>query len=190
MIDFLLESPWSIAMIGAIVTAALLYGWMQTGHRSILLTSLGVVIATILLVATGLWIDTAREEVQRFVLDTARELETNQWQKVVAKIHPQAGGELQDAKSRLPSIRFRVARVKAIHRIEVQSNRAGRSAIIQMNAIIEAESDSRQGTIPRWVQLNLEESNGEWLIVAFEHREPHYQMLNEHGRQRLDDLRR
>jgi hypothetical protein len=151
--------------------------------------SLAAAAVTTLLVVASVWIDTDREVVRRFVFDTARELEQNQYEKVISKIHPLANAELADARARLPSVHFHTAKVKAIHNIDVTQHRTGRSATVRMNVYLEADSDGLQGRAPRWVQLVLEESDGQWKIVSFEHREPHYEMLNDRGRQRLPSFR-
>ncbi|MCU0707980.1 MAG: hypothetical protein MUF23_06795 [Pirellula sp.] len=186
MLEFLLERPVTIGLAGSILSIATFYAWVQSGLRPLFHTSIGLAVGTLALVLIGWFIDTDRDILRRFVYETAQELETNQHQKVAAKIHPQATGELQDAKLRLPDIRFSVARIKSIHGIEVTRHRTGVTATITMNVYIEVEYGDRGGKAPRWVQLILEQLDGEWRIVSFEQREPHYQMLNERGRRRLD----
>jgi hypothetical protein len=186
MIDYLLESPWQIGLLGAILTAVAIYGWLQSGDKRALWSSVAIAVVSIALVLISVFIDTDREIIRRFVFETAHELEQNQTEKVIAKIHPLANEGLLNARARLPSIRFLTAKVKTIHGIEVTSHRTGRSATVRMNVYVDAEYDGRQGRAPRWVQLVLEESEGRWMIVSFEQHEPHYEMLNERGRQQLD----
>lgn len=186
MLELLLESPVTIGLVGSILSIATFYAWVQSGSRPFLWTSIGLLLGTLALVLLSLVIDTDREVLRRFIYETARELESNQYQKVIAKIHPQATGELQDARVRLPEIRFTTARVKSIHKMDVTRHRTGVNATVTMNVYVEVEYGDRQGKAPRWIQLMLEQSQGKWKIVSFEHREPHYQMLNEEGRRRLD----
>jgi hypothetical protein len=186
MLELLLERPVTIGLIGSILSVATFYGWVQSGSRPLFRTSIGLAVGTVVLALIGWYIDTDKDILRRFVYETAQELEANQHQKVAAKIHPQATGELQDAKLRLPDIRFAVARIKSIHDIDVTRHRTGVTATITMNVYVEVAYGDRQGKAPRWVQLTLEQLDGEWRIVTFEQREPHYQMLNEQGRRRLD----
>jgi hypothetical protein len=55
-----------------------------------------------------------------------------------------------------------------------------------MNVYIEASYNAQQGQAPRWVQLTLEQTDGRWLMVDFQQREPHYQLLNQEGQARLN----
>jgi hypothetical protein len=189
MFDFVLESPVTILLVGAIVTGVTAYGALQTGNRLAWQGSATLGVLTIVLVALSLWIDTDREEVREFVLETARELEANESDKVIAKIHPQATHELLEARSRLASIQFNVAKIKTFHGIDVKSTPTGRTATVRMNAYIEAVYQGNRGSAPRWVQLSLEEQEGLWRIVALEQRAPHYESLNAEGRMRLNQYR-
>ncbi|MBU6236270.1 MAG: hypothetical protein KGQ51_00495 [Planctomycetes bacterium] len=186
MLEMLLESPVTIGAIGAIVAIATFYAWMQTGIKQLLPTSIAVAAATIMLVILSLMIDTDQEILRRYVYETASELEANQYQKVIAKIHPRAADSLQDARNRLPDIQFTAARIKTIHEISVTRHRTGSHATITMNVYIEASYNAQQGQAPRWVQLTLEQTDGRWLMVDFQQREPHYQLLNQEGQARLN----
>lgn len=186
MLELLFESPITIGIVGAIATVATLYAWFQNGNPILFRTGLGIFVLTLLLVALSLFVQTDSERVRQFVLQTADELESNQFQKVIAKIHPQASGELQDAKLRLPDIRFQTARVKSFHSIDINNHRTGKSATVSMNVYLDVAYGGMEGRAPRWVQLSLEESDGKWYIVGYEQREPHYHLLNPQGRQNLD----
>ena len=37
-------------------------------------------------------------------------------------------------------------------------------------------------------ELRTEQDHGKWFVVDYEHRDPHYEMLNRDGRERLDSL--
>ena len=188
MLEILLERPVMIGAIGAIITIATFYAWMQTGIKQLLPSSIALAIATVMLIVLSVTIETEQEILRRFVYETASELESNQHQKVIAKIHPQASENLQDARLRLPQIQFTAARIKTIHEIQLKRNRTGVNAIITMNAYIDASYGERAGRAPRWIQLTLEKTNDKWLMVDFQQREPHYEMLNSQGQSKLDRI--
>lgn len=188
MLEMLLEWPVTIGAVGATVAIATGYAWMQTGHKPLLLSAIAVSVVTAALVILSVLIDTDQEILRRYVYQTAAELESNQHQKVIDKIHPRASETLQDARLRLPQIQFTSARIKSIHEIRITRHRTGAQATITMNAYIEASYFDRQGRAPRWVQLTLEQSDGRWLMVDFQQRDPHYEMLNEEGRTRLNRI--
>jgi len=188
MLEMLLERPVAIGAIGTIAAIATFYAWMQTGVKQLLPTSIAMVVATVGLVILSLMIETDQEILRRYVYETAAELEANEYQKVISRIHPRAAESLQDARIRLPHIQFTAARIKSIHKISVKRHRTGAHATIAMNAYIEASYNAQQGRVPRWVQLTLEQSDGRWLMVDFQQRDPHYEMLNQEGQARLDHL--
>jgi hypothetical protein len=189
MWDVVLEQSITIGAVGTVVAIATFYAWMQTGLRYWMSASIAIAAGTAVLVAIGWWIETDRENLRRFVYETAVELESNQHQKVVSKIHPQATAPLQEARLRLPELRFTRARIKSIHQIEIARHRTGKSATIAMNVYVELEQGERRGSAPRAAQLTLEQWDGEWMIVDFQHNDPHYYMLNQQGRSRLDAFR-
>lgn len=190
MLDFLFESTLTIGSVGGFLAIAGFYAWIQTGLKSLLYSSIAVVLVTLLLVAVGIFVDTDREVLRRFVFETARELEANESQKVVAKIHPQASSELQEIRSLLPEIRFQAARVKAIHQIDIKRHRTGVNATITMNVYVEVEYGERRGRAPRAAKLTLEQVDGRWMIVDFEQDDPRYYLLNDQGRQRMRGMGR
>lgn len=189
MLDFLFESPLTIGLVGGVIAIAAFYAWIQTGLKPIFYASIAVVLITLLLVAIGIFVDTDREVLRRFVYETARELEANESQKVVAKIHPQASNELQEIRLRLPEIRFNAARIKGIHQIDIKRHRTGVIATITMNVYVEVEYGDRRGKAPRAAKLTLEQTDGRWMIVDFQQDDPRYYLLNDQGRQRMGGMR-
>jgi hypothetical protein len=189
MLDFLFESPLTIGSVGGVLSIAAFYFWIQTGLKPLLYSSIAVVLVTLLLVAVGIFVDTDREALRRFVFETASELEANESQKVVGKIHPQASNELQEIRRLLPEIRFQAARVKAIHQIDIKRHRTGVNATITMNVYVEVEYGDRRGRAPRAARLTLEQVDGRWMIVDFEQDDPRYYLLNDQGRQRMGGMR-
>jgi hypothetical protein len=188
MLEMLLESQVTIGAIGTIGAIATFYAWIHTGIKQLFPTSIVLAVATVALVTLSLMVDTDQEILRRYIYETAEELESNKYQNVISKIHPQATGVLQDARMRLPQIQFTAARIKSIHTIQVTRHPTGAHATITMNAYIEASYNGRRGRAPRWIQLTLERDNGQWMMVDFQEREPHYELLNESGRSRLDSI--
>lgn len=190
MYDFLFESPLYIGGLGLVVTILTAYGWLQTGNPIALRSAVGLLIATVVLVAVNLFVVTDREAIRQYLLDTAAELQRNEVAKVKTRIHPDATQMILNLMAELPSIRFTTVRIKSFHAIDLSPARNPSSVTVRMNAVVEGERLGQQGTVPRWVRVNLEKYQGQWKIVDYDHREPHYEMLNEEGRSRLDSYRR
>jgi hypothetical protein len=179
MLDVILESSVTIGLIGAVVAIAIFYAWLQTGLKQLFPTSLAIAAATAVLVVSGLMFESEREVLRRFVYETAGDLQSNAYQKVIAKIHPQASFELQEIRDRLSEVRFTAVRITAVHNIELTHHRTGGNAIISMSVYVEAEHQNGGGRSPRWVQLTLERLDGKWLIVDIEQRDPLYHLRDQ-----------
>jgi hypothetical protein len=179
MLDLLLESSLTIGVIGTVAAVATFFAWMQTGWKQLLLACIVVAMATPILVAVGMMFDSEREILRRFVYETAEELESNQYPKVVSKIHPQASVELQNIRDHLSEVRFLRVRVKSIQSADLTHHRTGVNARIAMNVYLEVEENFQRAGTPAWVQLILEQVDGKWLIVDIAYREAEEDLLHE-----------
>lgn len=190
MYEFLFESPLYLGGLGLVVTILTAYGWLQTGNPIALRSAVALFLVTIALVALNVFVVTDREAVRQYLLDTAAELQRNEVAKVTTRIHPDATQMVLDLQAQLPTIRFETVRIKSFHAFDFTPARNPSSVSVRMNAVVEGERLGQQGTVPRWVRVTLEKYQGQWKIVDYDHREPHYEMLNDEGRSRLDAYRR
>jgi hypothetical protein len=190
MYEFLFESPLYLGALGLVVTILTTYGWLQTGNPIALRSAVGLLLATVVLVALNVFVVTDREAIRQYLLDTAAELQRNDVAKVTSRIHPDASQMVFDLKAELPTIHFKTVRIKTFHAVDFTPTRNPSSVTVRMNAVVEGERLGLQGTVPRWVRVTLEKYQGQWKIVDYDHREPYYEMLNDEGRSRLDSYRR
>lgn len=190
MFDWLFENTWIVGGLGVFAVGLAVFAWIQTGHSWALRTAVGLGVLTVLLVAMNLWVETEREELLRTLYGLADDLQANRTDRVLAQIHPEASPQLSHYRDRLRDVRFHYARIKTIHGIEIGPSRTPRTAVVRLNAVVEAEQSGLRGTVPRWVRLRFEKEKGKWWIVDCEDREPQYEMLNQQGRDRLDSFRR
>jgi len=179
MLDLLFESSLTIGMIGTVIAVATFFAWMQTGLKQLLFACILVAVVTPILVAVGMMFDSEREILRRFVYETAEELESNQYQKVVSKIHPQASVEMQNIRDHLSEVRFLRVRVKSIQSAELTHHRTGVNARIAMYVYLEVEDNFQRAGTPAWAQLILEQVDGKWLMVDLAYREAEEDLLNE-----------
>lgn len=190
MSNLFFESPWLIGGIGFALVLLAAYLWLQSGQAIALRVAGGFVALTLLLVGINVWIDTEQEVVRRTLYQLAADLQANRFDKVSEHVHPDASSELLNLRDQVQSVRFTTARIKTIHGIMFGPSKNPRTAVVRMNVVVSGDFSGIQGTWPRWVQFNLEQVGGKWLIVDYDHREPHYEMLNQDGRNRLDSFRR
>lgn len=177
MISIFFEQPWIIGAIGTVLTVLTFYGWTQTGNSIAFKTALGFAVGSILIVFLNLWIVTDSEQVRTWLVNVAGELQSNQYDRVLARISPDRSERVASAADRLKTVRFTVAKITKIHSVVVDTKGTRTTAHVRMNAFVEAESGGMSGKIPRWVGLTLEKNGKEWLITDFEEREAQYEFM-------------
>jgi hypothetical protein len=170
MPTLLVEQPWIIGTIGTVLSLLTLFGWLQTGNSVALKAGVGLGVATILILMFNIWTVTDAEVLQVWVSDVAAELQGNQVDKVLARIHPEASDRV--------AIKFTSMRVTKIHSIDVKNRGASKSAMIRMNVFAEGNIGGMEGKVPRWISLSLEKVGDKWLVADIEERDPLYEFRN------------
>ena len=177
MFTVLFEQPWTVGVIGTILTILTFYGWTQTGNSIAFKTAIGFAIASLLLLFVNLWVVTDAEQVRIWLVEVADEVQANQYDKVLKRISPDRSDRVDQTAERMKSVKFIVARVTKIHSVKVDYRGAYPTAVVRMNAFVEAESSGMSGKVPRWVGLTLEKRNNAWLIDDFEDHDPQYEFM-------------
>lgn len=177
MPTFLFEQPWIVGVIGAVLTAVSVFGWIQTGNKIGLQSGIGIAIVTIVLLLLNLTVETDREFLRRWVLDAAAELQNNEHEKIAKRIHPSPSDRVLSQVRMLPSVKLDVVRVSKIHSIEVETKRSPPQAFIRMNVFVQGESHNSSGKAPIWVGLTLEKVQDEWLVVDYEQKDPQHEFM-------------
>ena len=178
MSTLLFEQPWIIGVLGAIVTGATLFGWLQSGNPIALRSAAGFLVATVLLVLMNVWVVTEQEILRSWLSETALELEQNQVDKVLKKIHPEASERVASRASMLKNIKFSSVRITKIHGIDLKSTRSSNQAIIRMNVFAEGEINHAAGKVPRWIGLTLEKTDGIWMVADVEEKDPLHEFMD------------
>ena len=178
MIPLLFEQPWLIGTIGTVVTVLTFYGWTQTGNSIAFKASLGLALISIILVLVNVGIVTDSERVRVWLADAASELQSNQYDRVRKRISPNHSERVESTAQRMQTVKFSVARITRIHSIAIDYRTSIPTALVRMNAFVEAESSGVVGRVPRWVGLELEKRGDEWLITDFEDREAQHEFIH------------
>jgi Cu/Ag efflux protein CusF len=181
MTSLLFEQPWIIGAIGAILAIVTFYGWIQTGNSIAFKSGWILLIVTILLIALNVSIVTSGEEVRTWLKETAAELQANQYEKVLARIHPEASAHVQSNRAQVKLIRFESVKITQIHRVEVVTKYGLPRATAQMNVVVDGTFREIAGKTARWISLTLEKVNGKWLVLEMEEREPQHEFMNSDG---------
>jgi hypothetical protein len=190
MQEYLLESPWIIGCLGSFLSGVLAYAWLESGRSALWKWSLGTALATLLLLLVNIGIKTDREVLRQFMTEIAADLEANRFKEVTACVHPDASESLRSLKNQLETVQFESVRITKIHGVDLGKMKNPKTASIRMNVFVRASRDGNSGSIPRWVKVHLEQEKGKWMVVDYEHRDPHYEMLNRDAQDRMDSIYR
>jgi len=178
MPTLLFEQPWIIGVLGAIVTAATFFGWLQSGNPIAFRSACGFLVTTVLMVLLNCWVVTEQEIIQSWLGETATELESNQFEQVLKRIHPEASERVSSRTRMLKNIKFSSVRITKIHGIDIKSTRNSTQAVIRMNVFAEGEMNRATGKIPRWIGLTLEKSNGKWMVADIQEKDPLHEFMD------------
>lgn len=189
MQTLLFEQPWMIGAIGAILSLVTFFGWTQTGNSIAFKTACGLVATTILLVLLNVWVVSDREIVHQWLMETADEVQTNQIEKVLKRIHPESSDRVANSAEQLKVITFSVLRITRIHSIEIQTKRQTKKALVRMNVFSEGAIRGFEGKLSLWIGLTLEQVGNEWLVTDIEERDPQHEFMNASEDSTLSNLR-
>ena len=177
MIQLIAESPLIVAMMLGVLAAGLLYGWLQTGRKPLVIS--GVLIAClipVLWIVAENWV-TDREQIEQLIFQTADAVEANDHDRAVAVIGDDA--TRRQALAELPNWVFSQADVGSIRSIRIIENTQPLQADVDM--IVKVELSSKRGAMqnmrfPRRLMLTLEKRgtssdavNGGWVVTKYQH---------------------
>ncbi len=172
MVQFVLESPLSIGIVGLCCAFLAGFVWTQTGNKLAAATAGVLALLTLGLVALSVSVETDQERITHMLSDVARALERNDRDYVLSYIHPQAASTVQRAQTELPRYDFTEARVTRIKSITVDASRKPETAVAEFNVVVALALEGYSGKVPRFVKLYLAKQNDRWLVRDYEHAEP------------------
>ncbi len=177
MIRLLAESPLMVALMLGVLAAALIYGWLQSGRKQLVIA--GLIVACLIPIAwivSENWV-TDREQIEQLIYQTADAVEANDHERAVAVIGDEA--TRQQALSELPQWEFTQADVGRIRSIRIIEDTLPIQADVDMTVKVEVSS-KRGGLqslrVPRRLLLTFEKREakanqvgGGWVVTKYEH---------------------
>ena len=167
----LAEQPLLISLMVGLIGGALLYGWTQTGKRTVAIAGL-----VFLLLVPVVWIVssmmvTDREQIEAIIYEAAAAVEANDHEVALKHIgDPKAKAQ---AARELPNYIFSLARVNRIRSIMFIEGSYPPQADVDMSVKVDVSSKSggiRDVRVPRRLLLQFEkDSDDQWKIVKYEH---------------------
>lgn len=171
---WLVEEPNYILGLGALLLAVLVAAFVQTQRKVILYGMAATALVTLLLFGIERMVVTERELVRAALYEAAAALQANDRDALLALVADDSPKRDELARY-LGLIEVRRASIKNNLTIEINAKPRRPTAIAKFNAVIEA--NLREGTgagmYPRFLIIRLRKEGDRWLILDYEHRDPH-----------------
>jgi hypothetical protein len=172
-----LDQPLYIVIIGIVLGVIVGGAWTASGRKELLAALVAVAVFTTIWLVVERMVVTDQEAIRATLLEIARDVQSNDVQRVlkhVAKANPKIAA---DAQKELPNYDFDECRVTKVHVVDVDASAEPRSAVVEFNVV--ASGTFRQGslevsdTVPRWIQLQMvREDDGKWRVQSYRHESP------------------
>lgn len=166
---FFFENPLWLGICGAFVTIVALVLWMQTRARSAAVTAFVACLLTILLVLVSQRVETDREKLIRTIHEVADAVESNDLERVLRHVAPNAQQGLTRARQELPQYTFREARMTRLKSLLVNRSSTPPTAVAEFSVIVDVGAGGSGTRIPRFVKAYFVEDAGRWLVRDYEH---------------------
>jgi hypothetical protein len=172
---WLLESPWTIGLTGIAAAAICGYGWIQTGKRELLFTFFGIIAASATLLLVERWWVTDKEAIQATIREIARDVESNDFNKMVRHFHSAASEIREQARGEVGNYHFKSISVKSNFEIKLEPKHQPPKAIAGFNAVAVVTIHSlgdQEMTVARHVEFLMykDSADGKWKIAGYGHR--------------------
>jgi hypothetical protein len=185
------DQPLYIVVIGIVLGVIVGALWTASGRQE-WLYALGAVVAfTLVWLLVERLVVTDREAIRATLLEIARDVQSNDVERVVkhvAKANPEL---VARAQGEMPNYKFSECRITKVHLTDIDASTEPRSAVVEFNVV--ATGTFRQGsieitdTVPRWVKLQfVREEDGQWRVQNYDHAPPQQFLFG----QPLDELER
>ena len=181
---WLLEQPLYIVVMG-IVLGILAGGCWTISNRKEFLYVLGAVVAfTVIALVVERLVVTDAEAIRSTLNEIARDVQSNDHQRLVEHISQANPSLAQEAAAVMPNYKFTECRVTKIHGTDVDASSEPRSAKVQFNVLVAGSfrqgGMEASGTYGRWVELHMvKEPDGRWRVQAYDHRPPQQFMFGQ-----------
>lgn len=172
---WLMENPWMIGLTGAAAAVLCGYGWIQSGRREVLYAFFGILAASIALLALERWWVTDGEAIQQTIRQIARDVESNDFNRMVKHFHSTASEIREQARSEVGGYHFKSISVKSNFDIKLEPKHQPPKAIAGFNAVAVVTIHSlgdQEMTVARYVEFLMykDTADGKWKVAGYGHK--------------------
>lgn len=174
MIMLALATQWLVAGAAFLVAVVLLFGWLKTGRKALLIAVIVVAAGGIGTLAAAALIVTDEERIENEIFGVAKDVERNDVEAVLGHVHPDADAIVREAKRRLPDYQFDGVLVR-FRRVEIDETKSPRTAAAHFIVTVSGTAKSSGTPIPRgakgYFEVELVEQGDRWLIRDYQLRD-------------------
>jgi hypothetical protein len=172
-----LDRPEYIVIIGIVLGVIIGGLWTASGRKELLFGLVAVALFTTIWLVVERLVVTDQEAIRATLYEIARDVQSNDVQRVTRHVAKSNQSLVTRAKNELPNYDFEECRVTKVHLTDVDAGAEPRSAVVEFNVV--ATGTFRQGsieisdTVPRWIQLQMvREEDGKWRVQNYRHDAP------------------
>ncbi len=174
MVEFVLENPLGVGIVGGILTAVAIQWWFSTGSREAIPIAIAITLFSLVLVGVGFLIETEQELLRKMLFQTANDLQYNRKAELVNAMYRHPSERVIAAKRYIEegAYTFDAASIKKLHSIEFSGPESARRAIVKMNVYVEGRFEGYLAKVPQYVEVTLYRVGDHWLVYDFTHDQP------------------
>ena len=173
--NWLLEQPLPIALVGGLLVAGCLAAVVQTGSVRFFYAAGGCLLLTVVLLVIESQVVTPYEEIEQTLQTIARDLETNDPPRVLAHLARSATTLRSQAESALRRVEIQRVAVKNNLQVDFQPADQPQRATARFNAVI-VGSERRGGvtnqSAPWYFVVDFVREEGNWRITNYQRQSP------------------
>lgn len=172
---WLMESPYTILLTGAFFCGLCIFAWFQNGKRELLMAMAGILALTGAFFALERWWVTENEAIEETIRQIARDVESNNFDRMVGHFHPSAVDIREAARSEVGDYHFASITVKDNFEIKLDMKHQPPKAVVGFNAVavltVESLGANNQ-TIPRYIEFLMykDSADKKWKVADYGHR--------------------
>jgi hypothetical protein len=178
---WMVESPLLIVILGLLVVLVLGGAWIQTGRKPLLYAAITAGIMTALLFGVERFVQTDREQVRETLNQIARDVESNDVEKVLAHVYSGSPDIRSRAASEFPLYQFKSVSIKRNLKIIVEPKHFPPKAVAEFNVVVSGTDKAglfSERAVPRFAIVTFYKEDNQWRVRSYEHRDPQEGFMN------------
>jgi hypothetical protein len=168
---WLVEEPVTILLLGGLTVAMLAYAWWQLRYRWLLHAWLGLAALTVGLLLLESVVETEPEQIEAALRQIARDVESNDLERILRHVYSGAPQTLAQARSEFPRYEFERVSIKQNIEISLDPTAQPPAARVTFNVRVDVvELSSRIRYTPaRFVMVTMRKEGGAWKVAEYAH---------------------